>query len=177
MKRLTLGLACLLMAVIAGTATAQDTRTCTGVQQGKECVKDKCDASKKDRKCAFSKLNLSDDQKTKVQEATNKYKEAKKKLFSDAKECKREASDSIKREVRSKAMELKRGYLKDLRAIMTESQYIQFLEESYLDSPKHKDGKRGDGRKFDGKKQKSRKFDGKRDKGARPQRTVTAAEQ
>lgn len=83
-------------------------------------------------RCIYDALNLSDDQKIKLDAANKKYRTDKQTLYNNAGKESRENNDSIRNVVRKKAMQLKEQNLKDIKSILTTDQYIQFLEQNYL---------------------------------------------
>lgn len=94
----------------------------------------------------FTTLNLSADQLAKVNALNEAQKNARMNMRNQMAKEKKEgkiAKDSIKAEMREQKMiqreaarnrmqEQKREYLKGLRAILTDSQYVQFLEDNYM---------------------------------------------
>lgn len=95
--------------------------------------------------CLLESLNLTDAQKTKLQEINKKYADRRCELFNQARDCKQN-NDSVKQSVRSQARELKSQKLNDIKSVLTKEQYTQFLENYYLNGPDkgnfRKDGNR-----------------------------------
>lgn len=95
--------------------------------------------------CVFESMELSDSQKARLQEVMKKYRDDRKALYDSSKELDRASRDSLRRSTRDKEKDLKREQLDNIRSILTSEQYIQFLEESYLNGNQGREGRRGHG--------------------------------
>lgn len=85
----------------------------------------------------FNGLNLTDTQKQQLQALCKNYGEKRQALRGDAKQNK-QRNDSLKKDLRNKAQDLKRQQLADIKKILTPEQYTQFLEQNYINNgPKH----------------------------------------
>ena len=183
MKKTILGISFLIMAAFAGSAYAQNPEN-ANCNNPESCKKEQCDkkCDKKGRKDVrrdpkkvfaqmqdpFEGLNLSDAQKEKVKDLDLAMKTSRKEMFEKAKEAKAENGDkkdgvgkrenftNINKELRSK-------YLTDLQKILSEDQYIKFLQNFYVNQqPQNAFGREGQrfGNKIDVEKRyATRKFD------------------
>lgn len=85
----------------------------------------------------FNGLNLTDTQKQQLQALCKNYGEKRQALRGDAQQNK-QRNDSLKKDLRNQAHDLKRQQLADIKKILTPEQYTQFLEQNYLNKgPKH----------------------------------------
>lgn len=164
MKKSMIGIACMLGFGIA-TAYAQTATTCgasancapqncapqncaqvnckqTNCPQT-DCAQIPCNRQYKARpaQCngfsCFNGLNLTDTQKQQLQALCKNYGEKRQALRGDAKQNK-QRNDSLKKDLRNKAQDLKRQQLADIKKILTPEQYTQFLEQNYINNgPKH----------------------------------------
>lgn len=107
------------------------------------CTQVPCDRQYKARpaQCngfsCFNGLNLTDTQKQQLQALCKNYGEKRQALRGDAKQNK-QRNDSLKKDLRNKAQDLKRQQLADIKKILTPEQYTQFLEQNYINNgPRH----------------------------------------
>lgn len=159
MKKSMIGIACMLGFGIA-TAYAQTATTCgasancapqncaqVNCQQTDcpqtDCAQIPCNRQYKGRpaQCngfsCFNGLNLTDTQKQQLQALCKNYGEKRQALRGDAKQNK-QRNDSLKKDLRNQAQDLKRQQLADIKKILTPEQYTQFLEQNYINKgPKH----------------------------------------
>lgn len=132
MKKRILGLALIAMSMAAIGANAQtntnDNSNCTKT----ECVSNqKCckgDAYKLCSNAAFDKMNLSSDQKAKLQALEQKKVEARK----AAAEARKAQKQQGYNEARAAREAEKKQYLQDLKAIIGPDNYVIFLEDYYV---------------------------------------------
>lgn len=120
------------------SATAVSAQNTTKTQSGKSAKESTCVMKKgdKDQKgaCLFDNLNLTDAQKAKIKAL---------------KENEKKARTENKEKARAERSNARKDYLANLKTILTPEQYVQFLENNYLNAGKqgHKGGmdmKRGD---------------------------------
>ncbi|MCM1163886.1 MAG: hypothetical protein NC339_06540 [Muribaculaceae bacterium] len=131
MKKIIIATSVLLSSLFAGQAFAQtpctDQATCKAAQE--QC--------QQQRPCPFDGLNLTAEQQAKLKEITP--------CTSDKKD-KKDKQD-IKKECRENAKAARQEYLTKIKAILTPEQYVQYLENSYVNqAPRHKvrpDAKKG----------------------------------
>lgn len=159
MKKFIVALAA--MAMTAGfSMSAQDCKKeCKQDCKATECTAEKCDAKKQcaPRACMFDGLNLTDAQKSQLQEIGKKQCEARKAKAEDKKQ---------RKEARKQQ---RKDFLAEVKAVLTPEQYVQFLENNFMsgkgdNAPKCE---RKDNRKDDRK--------GQRPQGPRGQRPDRAA--
>lgn len=148
MKKTILTLTIATAALFSTSAFAQ-----SDCSKAKECRAQKSEAScKKDKPCAmkqkadscmlnpFAELNLTADQQAKLKELRNKEYRQKTKDIKTPEELRQ-----YKRQ----------AYLDDVKSILTEQQYVQFLENSYVNRPAFGKGmKAGKGPKHHDKNKK-----------------------
>lgn len=199
MKKSMIGIACMLGFGIA-TAYAQTATTCgasancapqnctpqncaqVNCQQTNcpqtDCAQIPCNRQYKARpaQCngfsCFNGLNLTDIQKQQLQALCKNYGEKRQALRGDAKQNK-QRNDSLKKDLRNKAQDLKRQQLADIKKILTPEQYTRFLEQNYINNgPKHaargnfkhhKFTKHGQGRTYADNSKKAYKKDSYKD--------------
>lgn len=199
MKKSMIGIACMLgfgiasayaqTAATCGTPANCQRENCTQVncQQTNctqtncpqaNCAQVPCNRQSKARpaQCngfsCFNGLNLTDTQKQQLQALCKKYGEKRQALRGDAKQNK-QRNDSLKKDMRNKAQDLKRQQLADIKKILTPEQYTQFLEQNYVNhGPKHaargnfkhhKFTKHGQGRAYADNSKKAYKKDSYKD--------------
>ena len=167
MKKTIFGLAMAAMMLVGAGANAQNTTSkvqARGMAQTAEVAK-KCDKQKECKgTCEFEALNLSESQLIQLKDINIKYEAQKRDLFDNAKENAAKDRDSIKNVTRQQAKEMKRSKLKDIKAVLTTDQYVQFLENNYVNNPGPK-GQMKKGPKQgmkDGKFQRCHDKDGKK---------------
>lgn len=165
MNKKVLGLALIAVSAIAMTGVAQTPAATTSATQEK--IRTDRKAAKESRKQVnpFEGLNLTDSQKTQLQQLDAKRSEARKQA-ARARKVDKQQKDSVRSESRKAA---KKAYLAEVKTILTPEQYTVFLENMYVNGGAHKNHKKfADGRK-DGKKHGDRKGM----KGNRPDRRST----
>lgn len=199
MKKSMIGIACMLgfgiasayaqTAATCGTPANCQRENCTQVncQQTNctqtncpqaNCAQVPCNRQSKARpaQCngfsCFNGLNLTDTQKQQLQALCKNYGEKRQALRGDAKQNK-QRNDSLKKDMRNKAQDLKRQQLADIKKILTPEQYTQFLEQNYVNQgPKHaargnfkhhKFTKHGQGRAYADNSKKAYKKDSYKD--------------
>ncbi|MCM1369769.1 MAG: hypothetical protein NC204_05285 [Candidatus Amulumruptor caecigallinarius] len=121
---------------------------CVAPQQNcdEPCVKDctttpKHKANRKDKSCKsnpFANLNLSEDQKSKIKTLGSENRKAKTEFMQKAGTARENKDTTFK--FKKGIKELKTNYLKGLREILTSDQYIQFLENNYVNNSGSKIG-------------------------------------
>lgn len=167
MKKKVLGLALIALSLAGFSAAAQqnaDTKA-----QGKELRKELKGQRHGERKHInpFEGLNLTEAQQGSLQQLDNKRKEARKAQAQAGKESRQK----MKTEMRGQRKAARKAYLDEVKAILTPEQYVNFLENNYLNAAGRKghksamhsakgDKKKGqrDGRRGD--KQGKRQNDG-----------------
>lgn len=109
-------------------------RTCKfpkkGDKKGGKKVEYKGDRAKCDSVCLFGNLNLSTEQQAQLN-ALNEARKQSRKEFAQAAKAAKEAGDTAFFK-KNNRQELQKKYLSDLQTILTPAQYVQFLENSYL---------------------------------------------
>ncbi len=132
MKKRILGLALIAMSMAAIGANAQ-----TNTNDNSKCTKTECVSSQKCCKgdayklcsnAAFDKMNLSSDQKAKLQALEQKKVEARK----AAAEARKAQKQQGYNEARAAREAEKKQYLQDLKAIIGPDNYVIFLEDYYV---------------------------------------------
>lgn len=132
MKKRILGLALIAMSMAAIGANAQ-----TNTKDNSNCTKTECVSSQKCCKgdayklcsnAAFDKMNLSSDQKAKLQALEQKKVEARK----AAAEARKAQKQQGYNEARAAREAEKKQYLQDLKAIIGPDNYVIFLEDYYV---------------------------------------------
>lgn len=83
--------------------------------------------------CLFESLNLTDDQKAKVKSLNEARQVSRQELFEQVRKARAMNDTSFKAD-KNLGQEINRKYLKDLQTILTADQYVQFLENNYLES-------------------------------------------
>lgn len=134
-----------------------------GKKDGKKCEKkcdnkqcnanqSKCAATAKGAKvqtkrcnpdsCVFAALNLTETQQLQVKALNEARETSRKELRSAARQARIER-DSVDRTDRAvKGKELNKKYLSDLREILTADQYVQFLENNYVNTASMRDAQK-----------------------------------
>lgn len=140
MKKTLLGLAFIAMAAISLPAAAQtDTQQVCPVNA--ECTAHKRPAKKNGecKECPFATLNLTAEQKAKVEALNNALKVSRKELNTQCKVAREKGDTACNRRVKSK--EIRTKYLKDLSEILNSDQYIAYLQNFYINAaPSHHKG-------------------------------------
>lgn len=132
------------LAISAGFAAKADDQ-CTGPQNcpnqtdcpQKACPQQPCDMKACEKACPFEGLNLTDAQKEQLKELREKAAKARKQAMQQAKQAKSKAQQA-KSQAKS---EDKRNRLAEIKKILTPEQYIQFLENHFVNG--------GDNKRFD----------------------------
>lgn len=151
MKKFIVALAA--VAMTAGIANAQDTKTqkCDGPQA---CNSQQCGNPGDCKKayCPFDGLNLTDAQKAQIKEIRAKQAEACKANCPD-KQAKKDAKKAEKQARREARQQARRDFLAQVKTVLTPEQYIQFLENNFVNSKGDRQGPRPDGKHHkDGKR-------------------------
>lgn len=157
MKKKALSIAVLLASVFAVSSVAQNpsSQVCQtpGQCQAAQCDKSQC-PGKPQCLSPFAGLNLTDKQKSEL-EALKPSKEQVQAQKAEAK-AKKEADRQQRRDQKQQS---RKDYLSKVKAILTPEQYVQFLENSYVNqAPKgdknknRKDGKGSKGHRHHGNK-------------------------
>lgn len=144
MKKFILGVACML-ALGTMSANAQINNNNCSVQNcaTQNCTPQNCTPQNRAARtcdasrgpvCMLESLDLTDAQKTKIQEINKKYADRKRELCNLARESKQK-NDSVKRSTRSQVRDLRSQKLNDIKSVLTKEQYTQFLENYYLSFP------------------------------------------
>ncbi len=151
MKKTILSLSLLLASAVGFSAMAQtDNQTTCNTPEAK-CAK-ACDKKDSPKACPFEGLNLTEQQKTQLQEIAPQKpsKEQREKMQAEKK--------AQKQAMRENRQQARRDYLAKVKAILTPEQYTQFLENSYVNSMAKQGQRHGDKGKFNkqgkGKNQK-----------------------
>lgn len=134
MKKKILGLALVAISLAAFNGNAQTTTTDNTPAQENVKGKKTDRQGRRDKVNPFDGLNLTDAQKTRLQELDNQLREAGKERVKAAKE-ERRRNDSARIEQRKAA---KKSYLEEVKAIIGPEQYVVFLENSYINSGSHR---------------------------------------
>lgn len=142
MKKTFLSIAVLLASIAGVSASAQTTADATAAKTKTECTKG-CAAKGAPAYNPFAGLNLTEQQQSQLQALKTQMKDAKAKEAKtrEAAKAERQAQKKQKMEARVQA---RRDYLAKVKNILTPEQYIQFLENSYVDQGmKHPGGRHG----------------------------------
>ena len=167
MKKKILGMALAAMALVAFNSNAQTATTASKDNAvKKECVNGKkCTKEFRGAKAnPFEGMNLTEAQKTKLQQLDDKRKadhKAKAEARKSARKADKQAGKQMSKEMKAQAKEqmraerkaAKKAYLAEVKSIVGNDNYVTFLENSYMDGGKgkckagmgkgkgHKDGK------------------------------------
>lgn len=131
MKKNVIAGAMLAIAVIFGSSSAfaQDQNKCE-----KQCTsKEQCNRGPKEGKQAFNPfegLNLTPEQQTRLDALKAECKAAKADIKKDAAQKK----EQVKKEARQGRNEMKAQMLQKVKAILTPEQYVQFLENAFVNN-------------------------------------------
>lgn len=123
MKKFLVAMAAVLAMTVTVNAKDNNKKACTDPAN---CDKQEQQCQKSDQKCdkefcPFEGLNLTDAQKTQLQELKKSCAEQQKADKQQKKEAKKEARQECKKEMLGK-----------IKAILTPEQYVQFLENSFI---------------------------------------------
>lgn len=131
MKKTFLSIAVLLASIAGVSASAQTTADATAAKTKTECTKG-CAAKGAPAYNPFAGLNLTEQQQSQLQTLKTQMKDAKAKEAKtrEAAKAERQAQKKQKMEARVQA---RRDYLAKVKNILTPEQYVQFLENSYVD--------------------------------------------
>ncbi|MBD5171638.1 MAG: hypothetical protein HDT02_00210 [Bacteroidales bacterium] len=177
MKKKIFGIALAALSLVAFNGVAQDN---TG-----NCVSKECAAAKKEMKKdirqkqnPYEGLNLTDAQKTKLEQLDAKRFEAKQKQMQAAKDEKKARKEErmAKNKARCEARKTaKKDYLEEVKAIIGPDQYVVFLENYYVNSSDRKPSKefrqghgKGHGGMAKNKDSKGKKGDKQGKRGEKP---------
>lgn len=160
MRKTIISIAVASAAIFSGTAFAQNTTTTPNAKNGaactEQCVKDK--GQKGQKPCPFDGLNLT----TKQQESLKALNEQTMKARQEA--GKQAKADKQKQQADRMAAKqaARKEYLAKVKAILTPEQYVQFLENNYVNAaPQMKGDRKGHkGSRMD--QQKGNRPDGKK---------------
>lgn len=133
MKKTLLSVAIILASTLGITATAQspaNTQTCDNPKT--ECTK-AGKANKAVRPNPFEGLNLTEQQKTELQSIAPKKDCCKDKAEKKDKAQAKAEKQAKRAENRQKMIQNRRDYLAKVKNILTPEQYVQFLENNYVD--------------------------------------------
>lgn len=153
MKKTIFGFAALVLALAGFSASAQTTCDNSTGCSGTNCATAECTVAKKARgqraqkPCIFEGLDLTDAQKQQLKDLDTKFAADRKAVAEKAKADKAKAGDDI----RKARQEARRKYLADVKSIIGDKKYVEFLENYYLNTPSPRNAKnmRIDGRKAD----------------------------
>lgn len=137
MKKKILGLAFIAMTLVAFNGMAQTPTNDNTVKQ--ESVKGK-KADKKgnrDQLNPFDGMNLTDAQKSQLQQLDSKRKAAREQQAQTRKENKQQ----MKADMLAQRKASKKAYLEDVKAIIGPDNYVVFLENMYVNGGGNRDGK------------------------------------
>lgn len=172
MKKIILSMAVAVISMTSLTAMAQKPGDCDKQKCEQKCQKEgKC---QKDRpECnPFEGLQLTQEQQTKLSVIPCPRKvmeEAKKQCKGDSTQCSREQRMAVVKDVRT-------NYLNQVKAVLSPEQYVQFLENNFVNQMPQKgdkmkgDKKKGDKKDFKSDKKKGDKKGQRPDKGQRPEK-------
>lgn len=140
MKKTILGLAFMAMAAITIPAAAQtdNKQTCP---DNAECTAQKRPVKKNGecKACPFASLNLTAEQKAKVEALNNALKVSRNELKAQRKAAREKGDTTVN--LRAQSKELRTKYLKDLSEILNDDQYIAYLQNYYINTaPSHHKG-------------------------------------
>lgn len=141
MKKTILSIAVLFASVAGFSASAQTPNTTTCPKAKTECTKG---CAKKDapRYNPFAGLNLTDKQKAELQalkpgkdaKCKDAGKECKSKKECKAKDLSKAEKQAFRKQAIEKRQQGRRDYLAKVKNILTPEQYVQFLENNYVDA-------------------------------------------
>lgn len=165
MKKSILSLAVLLASSVGFSAIAQNP-----CQPSKACTENNCKAKPCDKKdapsyCPFEGLNLTDKQKSELQSIAPAKPTKEQKAQAKAE---KQAKKKAKAECRQQA---RRDYLAKVKGILTPEQYLQFLENNYVNNIDRQGPRHG---KFDKKDRAHRGDKAKGMKGRKDRRAKGA---
>lgn len=131
MKKKLLSIALVLAGLVGSTAVAQTTAT-TGTQKDKteKTIAKKDMKDKGERPNPFDGLNLTDKQKADLKALRDNSRAEKAKADAQKKADKK----AEKKEMMQKRQNARKDYLAKIKGILTPEQYVQFLENSYLNN-------------------------------------------
>ena len=151
MKKTLLSMALIIASMTGVSAFAQTTDGTCSKKANTECSKS-CDKKDAPKYNPFAGLNLTEKQQAELQ-ALKPSKDAK---SADKQDKSKQTGKEDKQAMRKQFAERKRDYLAKVKSILTPDQYVQFLENSYVDQPMmkkgqgHKDMAKGrDGKRMD----------------------------
>lgn len=129
MKKTIIALSVALISAI-GFSAAADTTNNNDKKQNATCTSHNnstCNHAKQKTCGLFDGINLSADQKAKLEALQNKCRE----------KCTKDKADKKqqKETFKKKRLENRKNYLNEIKGILTPEQYVQFLENSFIESP------------------------------------------
>ena len=147
-------IAFMAVAALSLSAMAQiDKRDLVIPNPDENACEGKCDMGEQKPACPFEGIKLSDKQKNQLKKlddarkADCEKKMAEKKAQAEAKKAdaqkKREEMKKQREEEKAQMLIDRKNYLKEVQQILTADQYLQFLENFYLNAPQPNMGPRG----------------------------------
>lgn len=166
MKKKIFGLALVSMSLIAFTGMAQSNNQSQKTEKIENVKKQKANRPERKPKAdPFADLNLTEAQKSQLQQLNEKTRDARKQQMQAQKESKKRDNEARMTERR----DAKKKYLAEVKSILGEDKYVTFLENMYInggDTPKPGKASMGNPRdmknKKDAKGDKGKKHDGNR---------------
>lgn len=167
MKKKILSMALIAISMVAFTGKAQNATTVTPCDNSANCPAQVCDTKQcPEMSNLFHGINLTDAQKGQLKQLKEKN-QAERKAKLEARKAEKQdkaAKVAADRKARmDKRREVKKAYLVEIKNILTPEQYVQFLENNYVNaSPRHdkgfgkKDARHGNKQAFN-KNRKDRK--------------------
>lgn len=159
MKKKIIALAIAAIALTSVNSFAQDNKAEKACPNQEQCPMMKGQKGEKANKpCPFEGLNLTDAQKQQLQALQAKQVEtmkANREAMKAQKETQKEAKKADREQAKKARLEMKQNYLKELKSILGQEKYIQFLENSFIDGSNQ--GPRMGQMKKDGKGPKGQK--------------------
>lgn len=143
MKKTIFGFAALVLALAGFSASAQTSGDNTTTCSDTNCSTTECTVAKKARgqraqkPSIFEGLDLTDAQKQQLKDLDTKFAADRKEVAEKAKAEKAKAGD----EIRKARQEARRKYLADVKSIVGDKKYVEFLENYYLNTPSHRNAK------------------------------------
>lgn len=152
MKKKIIALAIAAIALTSVNSFAQDNKAEKACPNKEQCPMAKGQKGEKVNKpCPFENLNLTDTQKQQLQALQAKQVETMK----ANREAKKEAKKVDREQAKKARLEMKQNYLKEVKSILGQEKYIQFLENSFIEGGNQ--GPRMGQMKKDGQFQKGQK--------------------
>lgn len=133
MKKFVLGIALLTAMTCSFGTSAQEKKVCDKTRV--ECQDLKCYGSSRD----YEGIDLTEDQKGRIQALNTGFDLSKKELLENAKVMNQTVKVNLPAEMR----QLRLRYLKDMKQILTNDQYVQYLTNYFANNPANRPGKHG----------------------------------